>query len=484
MSCDYNDIIVPIDYIPEAFEYANRNLFHRWKMIGMQVSHNTVGGTTPVNTIITANSNDDNVSKDGNYKLLSLPPDSERIGALSGCLPIEEINQNNHIIGRGAYYFRHKSTAPSGDSAMYGIQGHCNSPGIDFGRGDTLGLRSANGYFNPSMIEDVTATPMYRGWGRRLGTEFCTCANSTHWHLAVFLQNQNTGRVTMGYNPDDEKYEGTDYICHNSRFNGRFNACFGDMGHPAGGYRSCEALQFAGVMNENEDGPCKIDFESFKSEFDSDRYVINQAITQLGVVVKLTSLPACNPLGYKFFHEDYNGMYNSSKNDGSVDLSYFAYPCERAVIRISNFCTAGVGFGPQSNVGTTAEKFFHSNTIEKHYDRWDPAEEGGREQENRYKIFDEVFSLPNFPYNIRVLSHHSRELYRYFRCVNFNDCIPGYENPMQVKYLTGGPSTGVPGGPRGCSCSHSGQDIEKYPIRPYNNFNYCPNNFTCEKSCT
>lgn len=483
MSCDYTDIIMPIDYIPEAFEYANRKLFHKWKMIGMQVSHGTVGDITPPNFILTLNTKEASISEDGTLLDSSVINTEKRIGALSGCLPIEEINQNNHIIGRGAYYFRHKSTAESNTSATYGIQGHCNSPGIEWGRGDSLGLRSANGYFNPSMIEDITASPMYRGWGKRLGPEFCTCGYSNYWHMAVFLEDKDTGRVTMHYQPNDENYKGTDYVCHNSRFGGRFNACFGDTGHVFGGYRSCEATLEALVNDFAQSGPCKIDFDSFKSEIGDDgRPINNTASAAIGVLVKLTSLPACDPFKNNFFYNQ--PIQEIPKDDGSKDYSYFRFPCERAVIRISSYCTAGVGWGPESTVMGGTNKFFHSETIERHYDRWDPAEEGGLFPETRYKIFDEVYDVPGIPYRVRVLSNHSREINNYFKCYQYSDCLPGYTDFMQVKYLTGGSSTGVPGQARGCSCSHDGQDIEHYPIRPYNSFNYCPNNFTCEKSCT
>lgn len=36
---------------------------------------------------------------------------------------------------------------------------------------------------------------------------------------------------------------------------------------------------------------------------------------------------------------------------------------------------------------------------------------------------------------------------------------------------------------RGCRCNGSSGENSGYPIRPYNDFNYCPNKFTCEKTC-
>ena len=54
---------------------------------------------------------------------------------------------------------------------------------------------------------------------------------------------------------------------------------------------------------------------------------------------------------------------------------------------------------------------------------------------------------------------------------------------MQVHFLTEGQSGDPSTGPRGCSCTHGGQNENLYPVRPYNEFVYCPNNFTCEKSC-
>jgi len=54
---------------------------------------------------------------------------------------------------------------------------------------------------------------------------------------------------------------------------------------------------------------------------------------------------------------------------------------------------------------------------------------------------------------------------------------------MTKKYLTGGKIADGPTGKKGCSCKGSTGEDSAYPIRPYNDFNYCPNEFTCEKTC-
>jgi hypothetical protein len=73
MSCDYTDVIVPMDYTKSAFKHANRKQFHNWKMVGMVIAHGTVGG-------------------------IKLGPSGQWIsGAVTGCMVIEEINQNNSV---------------------------------------------------------------------------------------------------------------------------------------------------------------------------------------------------------------------------------------------------------------------------------------------------------------------------------------------------------------------------------------------------
>jgi hypothetical protein len=54
---------------------------------------------------------------------------------------------------------------------------------------------------------------------------------------------------------------------------------------------------------------------------------------------------------------------------------------------------------------------------------------------------------------------------------------------MVPYFLTGGNVTDRAGGAKGCSCSHSAQSVGSYPIRPYNQFKYCPNDFSGEKDC-
>ena len=55
---------------------------------------------------------------------------------------------------------------------------------------------------------------------------------------------------------------------------------------------------------------------------------------------------------------------------------------------------------------------------------------------------------------------------------------------MRKKFLTGGGINDLPTGAKGCMCQNPQDGDEGHiPIRPYNEFVYCPNNFTCEKTC-
>jgi len=128
MTQEYLDMMMPIDYTPEAFQYVNRRSYDKWRMIGMQFSHTFVGGVTAIGE-------DNYMFNAGRLK-----------GFDSGCKVIEELNQNNQIVGRGGWYFRAKRAEldvgvdvnhpekyydvtdlnyPSNTSAVYGIMGHC-----------------------------------------------------------------------------------------------------------------------------------------------------------------------------------------------------------------------------------------------------------------------------------------------------------------------------------------------------------------------
>lgn len=462
MSCDYTDIIMPVDYTPEAFEFANRKLFHKWKMIGMQVSHPFVGGIQ--------------LGSSGNI---------ER-GVATGCRVIEEVNQNNHIVGRGTWYFREKSDAPENSSAAYGILGHCKSPGIESNQYAEQGTISYGmidaqaGYGNVDAftMEAPEFSPMYRSWGLALGHEFCQCNQSRYWHMGVFFKDHVTGQVFFLYDPD-EKCENKDEdpeICdaRNSRRTGRFNARLPNMAN----FRTCEAMMLATRYGLKGAGPCKVIEETLRSDITGslEESPMSQTVVKTGVSIKLTSLPACHHFDKIFQH-----------GEGELSPTNFVYNyrCERAAIRIGASCSIGIGSGPLSTINYSTTKIKNFNIIEKHYDRWDIAEDNLYAAETRYKIFDEVFELPEIEATVRVLAHHKSVLERYELSINRGWNFPGFtiEECMDKKYVTGGKSTDNLGAMRGCTCSHQGQDEENYPIRPYNEFNYCPNNFTCEKTC-
>ena len=464
MSCDYTDIIMPIDYTPEAFEFVNRKQYDKWKMIGMQVSHMTEGdfGEQGVARVFTR-------------------------GMASGCKPIEEINQNNHIIGRGSYYFRAKSDASGIPSATYGIMGHCNTPGLEKTGAGVAPFYTDRAEYLPNPtdgdLENEMYSPMGRSWGRSMGQNLCFCARSKYWTLGAFVKNNKTGNVFFRYSVDNNCDNAEDKrVCAalNTRLPGRFNAWNEDYMNP---YRTCEATMRCSIMNEgNGAGTCNIS----QSTLDSLAGSISNIFTETGVDIKLTSLPACNHFDKTYERPEgifnYNGTLYSNVN----------YKCERAVLRIRGFCSVGVAFGPRGNFNTliidpltglpTKKRTFH--TYEYHYDRWDPSEEGGAlTPDIAYKIFDEVFEIPELDLTVRILAHHLRVLNDYDYLFRSGGDPREHMTPI---YVTGGISTQRMTDSnieKGCRCSHQGQNENHYPIRPYNEFVYCPNNFTCEKSC-
>ena len=138
-------------------------------------------------------------------------------GIASGCKPVEEINQNNQLIGRGAWYLRAKSDDATGKSATYGIMGHCQSPGV---------YSDVQMHIKPTAweIEDPNFMPFYRDWGLYQGQLFCQCPYNPDWHVAVFVEetvtidpftreplNEPYKQTYMIYTPDekcDEKCKG------------------------------------------------------------------------------------------------------------------------------------------------------------------------------------------------------------------------------------------------------------------------------------
>lgn len=491
-NCDYTDTIIPIDYTLSAFQYANRKLYHTWKMIGLQASHDFVFGK---------------IGQDASGHLT---------GIASGCKPLEEINQNNQMIGRGAWYLRAKSDDP-GKSATYGIMGHCQSPGL---------VSDVQMHIKPTAweMEDEAGTPFYRDWGLYQGQLFCQCPYNPDWHVAVFVEEtvsrdlsgealaQPEKRQYMIYTTDvdcSKKCKG-DQECvetclsQNSRLPGRFFSWL----HLGGGkrmtIRTCEAVTPVGIQPSPENAVClhaNEDVFTFNDIIGTAGYgpLVPYHVEQ-GILLKLTSLPACNHFEklFKFndlpdppnpsnVNTDENGIPMPDGHGGSnVTGSSVTggtgnnrIRCERAALRFAGYCWSNLGWGPCGKYDGVSKRF-HFKAYEEHFDRWDRADDGC------YKILDEVYDVPEVKFKIRILSHKKEILEKYYKGGDENMIGTEFsrENWMTKKYLTGGKITDGPTGSRGCRCNGSSGDNSAYPIRPYNDFNYCPNNFTCEKTCT
>lgn len=508
-NCNYTDIIMPIDYTRSAFEYINRKQFDKWKMIGLQASHNFVFGKVGLN----------------NSGVLT--------GISSGCKPIEEINQNNQLIGRGAWYFRAKVDNGSGtvdvpnpefkkkggepgqelrdeedniipefnqsgvSSAAYGIMGHSQSPGIVYG-----GLGDVRNNVKPSarQIEDPVNIPFYRGWGLYQGDEFCACAAGYNdvWHLAAFLEQKEldfdgnwTGGYTsvMQYDLDRECNqpsldEKENCLAENSRRPGRFTS----WDHLGGGARrkwnTCEALLTVDVGAIGDNSKC---LNVNASVFTSNDIIggsgtganfaplLPFAIRQ-GVIIKLTSLPTCNYFE-KVTPIKTNEVYNPETE--SYEDVYTNLRCERAVIRFAGSCDNQVQIlSPCATFAQGIQKIFHFPVQEYNYDRWDRDTSNGLGGQGCFKIFDEIYYIPEIESRIRVLAHKKEILENYYRQK------PGFEQStwMTKRYLTGGNTDSSIYGNRGMMCQSNTGEGTAYPIRPYNTFNYCPNTFTCDKN--
>lgn len=516
-NCNYTDIIMPIDYTQSAFEYVNRKQFHKWRMIGLQASHDFVFGK---------------ISTDSSGILR---------GIASGCKPIEEINQHNHIIGRGVWYFRAKVDNGSGtinvpnpefkekggepgaelkdsegnvipefnqsgvSSAVYGIMGHAQSPGLVSNREYIGGVGPADVQNNiqPSarqMEEPNLGTPFYRGWGLYQGNEFCACAGGFNdiWHMAIFIEQKEldlngrwTGNYTsvMQYDPDEDcsRFKTLDEkencLARNSRRPGRFTS----WDHLGGGNRrkwnTCEALCYTDMQTTGDNVKC-LDINS--AVFNTNDIIggsgngpnyaplLPYAIRQ-GILVKLTSLPTCNHFE-KVTPIKTNEIYNPETD--SYDSIYTNFRCERAAIRIAGFCNSNVAWWPSCSISAQGiSKLFHFATQEYHYDRWDRDHSGGAYSENCFKIFDEQYYVPELECGIRVLAHKKEILENYYKEKT------GFEKStwMIKKYLTGGNENSSIYGNRGAECTSDSGENKPYPIRPYTSFNYCPNTFSCEK---
>ena len=507
--CDYVDTILPIDYTKSAFEYANRKLYHTWKMIGMQASHDFVHGK---------------ITQDASGHLK---------GIASGCKPVEEINQNNQLIGRGAWYLRAKSDDATGKSATYGIMGHCQSPGV---------YSDVQMHIKPTAweIEDPNFMPFYRDWGLYQGQLFCQCPYNPDWHVAVFVEeivtidpftketlNEPYKQTYMIYTPDvdcGKKCKG-DQECmetclsQNSRLPGRFFSWL----HLGGGkrmtIRTCEAITPVGIQPAPENAVClrandavftsndiigtteysAIDpIDGLRKNYGGYGALVPYHVEQ-GVLIKLTSLPACNHFEKLFkFNDlpdppdpsnvniDENGIPMPDGHGGSnVTGSSITggtgnnrIRCERAALRFAGYCWSNLGWGPCGAYGGTSRRF-HFKVHEEHFDRWDRADDGC------YKILDEEYDLPEVKFKIRILSHKKEILEKYLKggAELLKDTEFGQSNWMTKKYLTGGKIADGPTGKMGCKCKASDGENSPYPIRPYTDFNYCPNKFTCEKTC-
>jgi len=508
-NCDYVDTIIPIDYTLSAFEYPNRKLYHKWKMIGMQASHDFVFGK---------------ITQDASGHLM---------GIASGCKPIEEINQNNQLIGRGAWYLRAKSDDPEGKSATYGIMGHCQSPGV---------YSDVQMHIKPTAweLEDQNSTPFYRDWGLYQGQLFCQCPYNPDWHVAVFVEetitidpftkkklNEPYKQTYMIYTPDvdcGKKCKGDQEcmeIClsQNSRLPGRFFSWLYLGGGKRMTIRTCEAVTPVGIQPAAENAVCLHANEAVFTSNDIIGTVEHVAVdekdgqtknysgyapllpyhVEQGVLVKLTSLPACNHFDklFKFndlpdppdpsnINTDANGIPMPDGHGGSsVTGSSITggtgnnrIRCERAALRFAGYCWSNLGWGTCGKYGGTSRRF-HFKAYEEHFDRWDRADDGC------YKILDETYDLPEVKFKIRILSHKKSILEKYLEggAEKLQNTEFGQNNWMTKKYLTGGKIADGPTGKKGCSCKGSTGEDSAYPIRPYNDFNYCPNEFTCEKTC-
>lgn len=482
-NCDYTDTIIPMDYTKSAFQFVNRKLYHNWKMIGIQASHDFV------------------------YGKIHLDSSGRLRGVASGCKPIEEINQNNQMIGRGAWYFRAKVDGYDGQkSATYGIMGHCQSPGLVSQREYLGGVGPADVQNNiqPSarqMEDPDLGTPFYRGWGLYQGSEFCACADGFNdtWHMAVFIQGPkydidgkfvpNQYEYYMQYDVDDDCGKFQDFeakencLARNSRRPGRFTS----WDHLGGGVRrkwnTCEALSYTDQQAINNYGCLQTNASLFNSN-DILGSAANGSFGPLmpmtirqGVLVKLTSLPSCNHFD-KVTRRIVNQYVNPE--NGQITYQYDVTRCERAAIRFAGWCNSGVGWGPSCAIGRSGtSKKFNYNVQEFHYDRWDKAIDGAG-GESAYKIFDELYEVPELSYKIRVLAHKKSVI------MNYYNQKEGYEQStwMTQRYVTGGSPTDSLSTRRGCMCQNSSSgEGTPYPIRPYNTFVYCPNNFTCDKKC-
>jgi hypothetical protein len=549
--CDYTDVIVPLDYTLSAFKYSNRKKYHNWKMIGMNVSHGTVGGIK--------------LDEDNYTTYVG--------GIVSGCMPIEEINQNNQIIGRGAYYFRAKADSfTDAESAAYGILGHCNTPGVEYSNPSDVRLSTDPGIIlarpgaweiegtdalatyslgeqgkiiGGEPINTMKNTPWFRGWGVSQGWDKCSTMNGIDWWMGYWVKNKKTGYIYSGFVPDEDCSLrcGDDPKCkricreQNAQKRGRFSP-WGWKGDDILIYRNCEAMTYDfeiighGVDRQPERGNDFCLNATSKAFTSNDILGVNGYApldygggggAHMGLMIKLTSLPSCGHFDKLIQIDDKRPSKIKDPNycvkDGDDPFTGTRYPlniytecdkgfsgvfirnvrCERAVLRIAAICNYAfpVGKGNSYQRGFSVRKAY-----EYHYDRWDRADNGN------YKLFDEIYDLPDAGLEVRVLAA-SKNIWEqgymrpnnrvgdpqegpYFYTTVGDPSVTFGTNPnntangdvMRRKFLTGGGINDTPYGKKGCMCQNPQDGDEGHiPIRPYNEFVYCPNNFSCEKTC-
>lgn len=463
---DYIDVIKVLDYTPEAFLIENKRQYDKWRVIGMAVT-NAAGGLGSV-------SNTDEYSDPSN------PLEQGLRGLASGCLVLEEINQHNHLLSRGANFLRVKIDGSG--SATYGVMGNCKNP--DKGLSATyMGPQYAGGFppddgSQPLPDSQDSILPQYalkwspwtNGWSDAMDSNLCSCAgvDDTGWQLYVLGEIDDIKGIKRFVQKASPKQDS-------------------EIGVDDKTLRNCDFISFpsgpegqGGLLAESKASDICVDYTN--KMFNLARGgLTGSVILRLnhGVMVRLTSYPSCNQrkmqrvriprdgFGYDNLNKEII-CYDQTDSQYNPEEDFcFAkvYP-ERAVIRIMPVCMAE---GFVSNQSIKKLNFF--NHIEKHYDRWDKAAEGN------FKIFDEVFEFPEAKMKIRVVTHKPEEFDKYYESLNPAD----YTKPY---FLTGGNINDRAGGPKGCSCINAPQNESHYPIRPYNQFIYCPNEFTGEKTCS
>jgi hypothetical protein len=377
------------------------------------------------------------------------------------------------------------------------------------------------------------------------------------YRVGFFVRNNQTGSGFMYSWPDDDctkkcgpqsKAEECHRKCRqeNAQKPGRFSPWVyiaGKAGYEPYIYRNCEAVTYdldiighgvdakQGRANSKcyiEAGPAFTYNDILgRSGYPPLEYGVGGG-AHLGVIIKLTSLPTCNHFDRVFTiadrrpnklrdpvwcvpegADDFTGTrtppdpITSECPKGTKGVFPRNLRCERAALRVSSTCQMAWLNGGQYE---TSLKVF--DVVEKHYDRWDRADDGN------YKLFDEIIELPDSNLTVRVLAAPDTiwNGYRYpqgwtydadgnviptgknedaiFKHILVGDPSITYrsEDWFKKKFLTGGNVSGVnylPSDKRGCSCTNPKDGDEGYyPIKPYTEFVYCPNNFSCKRECT